>query len=1090
MRPGHEGPAGARRGLSRQATPLFSALLRTLRTAAGLTQEALAERAGVSVRGVQDLERGQSQRPRRDTVALLAAALGLAGDERARFIAAAQGKRAGPLPVGTLLPPVPASALVPLVGRAGELALLERFLSGEGGPLGVPPVLLLAGEPGIGKTRLLQAAALDAIVRGWCVLVGGGQRRGGQEPYTPLVEALTQHLQAAGSAPRRAALAGCAWLVRLLPELAAELEPVPAGGLAPEQERRLLFAAVARCLANVAGPAGTLLVLDDLQWAGSDALDLLASLLRTSALPLRVVGAYRDTEVRPADPLGLLLADLAQARLVRRHALGPLAAQDAAGLLDDLLVDLPEDMPGLKEGVLRRAGGTPFFLISYAQALQQGSKEGVPWDLAQGVRQRVALLPPAGQEVLGVAAVAGRRASRGLLVAVGGPEEAVLHGLEATCRARLLLENGDDAYVFAHDVIREVVEADLGTARRALLHRRVAEALELSHGVSPEELAYHYARGGDTDNAVRYLEQAAAHAWAQRAHGAAEHHYREAVDRLDTMGRVQEAARLRETLADVLFQTGRYAAVIAVLEPAAELCRAAGDGESLGRVMARIGWAYARSGRPREGLARIQPLLGLLDRGEASPALAAVYAALGQLYMTAGRHDDSLVACERAAMLAAGRDDRTQMLAMGLRMSILEDLGRLREALDASQEALPLAEAVGDLDGLLRAHRDLAHILELRGDLTASGQHLDHALAAAAQMGDAGQHAGTLAYCGWNATMRGDMAAARGILDDAVALSKRADSSWYSAYPPLWQARHALITGDWAAASASIQEALALAAQADNRHALRWAAPVMAELDILDGRAEAARARLVPLLDQSGRQGYDVTLLLPMLAWAQLELGEVEQAAQTVEQALTRARREEMQLVLVEALRVRALIALRQERWPEATRSLEEGVVLARAMPHPYAEGRLLHVYGLLHAQQGVSEAAGELLAAALALFWRLGASQDVAQVEQALAALSHNETLFQNTPPSLMEFGPTRLSAAQWTTIAALLPAPARTGRPRADDRQTIEAILYKLRTGCAWNALPAELGNGVTAYRRLRSWQAAGVWAPIVARLGLDPM
>src|SRR5262249_41070577 len=153
-----------------------------------------------------------------------------------------------------------------------------------------------------------------------------------------------------------------------------------------------------------------------------------------------------------------------------------------------------------------------------------------------------------------------------------------------------------------------------------------------------------------------------------------------------------------------------------------EVRHAAGDVESLGGVMARIGWAYARSGRPREGLARIQPLLGLLDSGGASPALAAVYTALGQLYMTAGRHDDSLVACERAVTLAAGRDDRTRMLAMGLRMSILEDLGRLGEALVASQEVLPLAEAVGDLDGLLRAHRDLAHILEVRGDLTASGQ--------------------------------------------------------------------------------------------------------------------------------------------------------------------------------------------------------------------------------------------------------------------------------------------------------------------------------------------------------------------------------
>jgi hypothetical protein len=236
------------------------------------------------------------------------------------------------------------------------------------------------------------------------VLEGGCHRRGGQEPYAPLLDALAQHLHAQPPARRRAALVGCAWLVRLLPELAEVLEPLPPGALAPQQERRLLFAAVSRLLANVAGPAGTLLVLDDLQWMGPDALDLLATLVRTPATaPLRIVGAYRDTEVRPVDALGLLLADLAQAGLVRHHMLGPLAAEEAAVLLADLLGGVGKG--AVAERVLQRAGGTPFFLVSYAQALRPGSVEAVPWDLAQGVRQRVALLPEVAQGVLGAAAV-------------------------------------------------------------------------------------------------------------------------------------------------------------------------------------------------------------------------------------------------------------------------------------------------------------------------------------------------------------------------------------------------------------------------------------------------------------------------------------------------------------------------------------------------------------------------------------------------------------------------------------------------------------------------------------------------------------
>src|SRR5205823_12107816 len=105
-----------------------------------------------------------------------------------------------------------------------------------------------------------------------------------------------------------------------------------------------------------------------------------------------------------------------------------------------------------------------------------------PWTVAQGYRQRVAILPEAPQQVLGVAAVVGRVASRALLVrVVARPEEEVLAALAAACRARLL-DEGADGYAFTHDVVREVVEADLGAGQRAVLHRRVAEALERAPG--------------------------------------------------------------------------------------------------------------------------------------------------------------------------------------------------------------------------------------------------------------------------------------------------------------------------------------------------------------------------------------------------------------------------------------------------------------------------------------------------------------------------------------------------------------------------------------------------------------------------------
>jgi predicted ATPase len=251
---------------------------------------------------------------------------------------------------------------------------------------------------------------------------------------------------------------------------------------------------VGRFLAKVAGPAGTLLVLDDLQWAGPDALDLLATLVRSAAVPLRVVGAYRSTEVQPHEPLGVMPADLAHAGLAVHRTLAPHTPEEVGQLPDVLLARVEGDRTVLGERVVRRAGGVPFFVVSCAQGLcvqaaGHGGEDEVPWDLAHGIRQRVAALPEGAQELLGVAAVAGRVASYELLRTVAArPEPDVLVVLEGANRSQLLLEEGARAYRFAHDVIREVIEAQLSTARRIALHRRIAQSLEQEAGERAVEL--------------------------------------------------------------------------------------------------------------------------------------------------------------------------------------------------------------------------------------------------------------------------------------------------------------------------------------------------------------------------------------------------------------------------------------------------------------------------------------------------------------------------------------------------------------------------------------------------------------------------
>ncbi|HEX9067864.1 MAG TPA: AAA family ATPase [Ktedonobacterales bacterium] len=389
----------------------FAEALRVHRKAAGLTQVELAVLAETSRGEVTSLESGKIKAPHPVTAEALASALDLDGPEREHFLALARGRE-------STVPQPSQPAQLPLVGRRTELALLDALLDGHG-----PPALFVAGEPGIGKTRFLAESARLAQARGWQVVTGGCTRQSGQEPYAPWPSALGRHLAATAVAAQRQRLQGCAWLVRLLPELAeGRWVPTPSWTLPPAQERRLVVQAVGRYLANCAGPSGTLLVLDDLQWAGDDAIALLANLVPgedgTRGPLVRLLGAYRSTEVRPAQPLGIFLADLAKDAQVTKRALPLLTDEEAGQLLEEAVREhdfdgesSDQDITAVREQLVRRAHGLPFALISSVRAL----KSGVPLAqlntkdaLSDGIRARVAALADLAQRLLGIAAVIGR----------------------------------------------------------------------------------------------------------------------------------------------------------------------------------------------------------------------------------------------------------------------------------------------------------------------------------------------------------------------------------------------------------------------------------------------------------------------------------------------------------------------------------------------------------------------------------------------------------------------------------------------------------------------------------------------------------
>lgn len=1037
----------------------FAELLRRYRLAAGLTQDELAELAHLSVRAIGELERGGRRTPRKDTVALLADALGLGAGDRVLLEATARGRLSAPsndrgssVPAAqSSVPSLPSA----LVGRTRELAVLARQLADPGTPL-----MLVAGEPGIGKSTLLAEAARCAREQGWTVLSGGCHRRSGQESYAPFVATLARYLLARSPAQLRLDLQGCTWLVRLLPELAEHATvPAPSWQLPPEQERRLMFTAVSRLLANIADPAGgTLVILDDLQWAPADALDLLAALLREPASPsLRILGAYRDTDVTPADPLPMLLADLSRGGIAGRLPLGPLTREAATQLLANLLAhehDAPDGdsrrSQQVQDALLDRAGGVPFYLVSCSQALRtEGDTErrqsDVPWTVAESIRQRQVGLPAGARELLGVAAVAGRQVARTVLLRVahglGYREVQTLACLDAICQARLMVEEADGSYVFAHDLVRETLIADLGSARRSVLHRMIAQALEETPTLrrNAAELAWHFAEGDAPERALPYALEAGDAAEAVYAHAEADRHYRMALELARHVGDQECEAETLEKLADALYWLACYREAATLLDAAIVVYRAIRNWERLAWATAELTKICVEIG-PAEmerGLSRVEELLILLasiadanprcaappgagvadveiapraDHWLATPGMledraaraaslltprtaARVYSCLGLHMHVLGRYQEACAVSETAVTYArAAADRRIESLAHAVRSNSLRMLGRVDEAWTVAQAARRAALESGDLDVLSRALPNATVICELKGEYVRCRELLLEHLQAAQQLGARGQIAAVLCELACVTFLLGDWEEARRLYHQAEEAAQQGDMNALQAVA-VRLAYLDLVQGAPDVPSRSFASILEDAADdGEHRAAPRLRAVAvlaLAEPDLLLGNGARARSRLLGAIGSEAQNSPEGVDLVTLRAWVELEQGRHEDALRAIKEARAMANAKGNRAARVEIERIEGLIAVRDGRYDDAQRALEEALTLARAMPFPYAEAKALHGYGQLHQAQSESEQARERYEQALAICARLGERLYAERIEQALGEIA-----------------------------------------------------------------------------------------------------
>jgi tetratricopeptide (TPR) repeat protein/transcriptional regulator with XRE-family HTH domain len=978
----------------------FGELLKRYRVIAQLTQEELAAHAGLSPAAISTLERGARRAPRKETTALLAEALHLSPQEKSLFLRVAVRKSGSATPHALHDFKRSRESSSPFVGRSRELALIDRFLAGVG-----PPLLLVAGEPGIGKSRLLREAEQCADPFGWILLEDGCSRRSGQEPYAPVLGALATYIRRRPPALLHVELQGCSWLVRLLPELAeTTLVPVPQWTLPPEQERRLMFAAVGRFLSNAGGPAGALLVLDDLQWAGPDALDLLDTLVRTaSETRVRVLGAYRNTEMRLRSALSILQSDLAREGLATRIELGPLSPPEGRAMLANLLEGQEQVNHTEEELILQRTGGVPFFLVSCARSLQAGvsgvsGEADMPWDVRENIRQRVAALPQTAQELLSVAAVVGRELRDPLLGAiVVWPEAKLLAALETLCSARLLAEDGEN-YRFAHDLIREVVDADLSSARRRTLHKRVAEAYECQSTEPPMEvLAHHYERGGAREKAAEYLQRAGNMAAAVFAYAEAESYYRAAIKLAGRLGDHTREAIVCERLGDILALLAHRDQAQPAYEQALAAYQALGDIEGVRRTTARLMVVRRYLGvPPAESLERLQRVfahLDHIDEIEASPALAELYNVRGMLRSDRRLDVEAVADHRRAAEIAETIGARRlQAQARFWQGRALRRARRIEETASIWEESIPLFEAADDLPGLCWLLNNTAEFYIEQGNFARARLVIERATALAEQLQSSWHVAMVLGTASQLAFYCGEWPRAYAGFERAASLARELGEAEVRTTASCKQGLLLFVSGAVEAGVELLETATAhnpysqgdvpLVLNSEARRAL-------AERDLLEGRLSDARERFANMPTDDGAYVSNIMVTgMPWLAWADLGFGHGNRAIVELDQHIASLTVQGYSLEVVDALRVKAHLALLQGRWAEALSALEDTLAQCRAMPYPYAEAKAHYVFGRLHIMRGEPDQARERHETALNILRRLGERLYAEHVERALADL------------------------------------------------------------------------------------------------------
>lgn len=681
----------------------------------------------------------------------------------------------------------------PMVGRQRELKLaLDHY---EAARDGHASVMLVAGEPGIGKTCLLDEVATHTAQAGAVLLRGDASEAEGMSPYQPFLEALASFQS--GHASAQAAVIPQEF-TGFLQEVTARLREFPSSQLLSTEQPRFrsyeerfgLYEGIGKILEVIGAPNAVVLVLDNLHWAKPSSLDLLCHIARRqSRARLLILGAYRDSEIERNPALARTVAELCRQRMLTIVTVNPLSISEIEGLAaaylesplsleaSSLLHTQCEGNPFLAEellnhwieaGILVKKNNKWVAVSAYDHKL--------PTSLLAVLRQRFTRLPSEVIDLLRVAAIIGRTFDLSLLVTVEEQEiEAVEKRLGEAERTHLIRIDQTGSCTFSHDKIRECLYTEVSILRRKRLHGIIGRILEARYESEQPinvyqlaELAFHFARSNDRARGADYSLSAASQAMQTFAAEEAISHYQTALELLSP-------------------EDSRY-----------------------GDVLLGLGEANLLAGKNKEAEATYETTQRWLAQNGSQEAMALAAHVLGRALWQQEKRSEAHAALLHALELLGERQCAAAVeVLLDLSVLLMVFMSQYAEGIACGQQALAMARDLGDTRLEVTARRIVSGNLSTQvTDLPAVPQYLQRTLAQAERNGDLSEAAACSLYLAgvyyWLAEIRRSFDASVHMIE----LIKHSRQPYLAQNAYSWQVLLSASQGRWAEAEQMIELAL------------------------------------------------------------------------------------------------------------------------------------------------------------------------------------------------------------------------------------------------------------------------------------------